>query len=206
MPNSYRPGNFMDLETLVARYPSHVTLPDNTAVEVRFMRRGDADTVTTFAKSLPAADLMFLRLDITDDETLEGWIQNIEKGLSTTLLAMCDGKMIGYASVHRDPVPWTRRVGEIRINLDPSARNVGLGRVMISQIFDLARAMDIKKLIANMTDDQIGARAALRRLGFMPEAVLADHVEDRNGRLHDLVVMAYDIDGLSDHIDEPIRL
>ena len=68
----------------------------------------------------------------------------------------------------------------------------------------LTRAL--KKLTANMTTDQRGAQAAFRRLGFVPEAVLADYVEDRKGRLHDLVIMCYDIDGLTDRMAEPLRV
>jgi hypothetical protein len=36
--------------------------------------------------------------------------------------------------------------------------------------------------------------------------VLADYVEDRKGRLRDLVIMTYDIVGHSDRIDEPLRV
>ena len=54
--------------------------------------------------------------------------------------------------------------------------------------------------------DQAGAQAAFKRLGFMPEAVLADYVEDRNGTPRDLVIMSYDVDGFTDQADEPIHL
>jgi hypothetical protein len=36
--------------------------------------------------------------------------------------------------------------------------------------------------------------------------VLADWVEDRKGRPHDLIVMAYDLEGLTDQVDEPLRV
>ncbi len=60
--------------------------------------------------------------------------------------------------------------------------------------------------MANMTTDQHGAQAAFRRLGFIPEALLADYVEDRNGQPRDLVMMSYDIGGHTDHVDEPLRM
>ena len=57
-----------------------------------------------------------------------------------------------------------------------------------------------------MTADQRGAQAAFRRLGFVPEALLADYVEDQRGNPRDLVMMCYDIDGHSEQVDEPVRL
>ena len=62
------------------------------------------------------------------------------------------------------------------------------------------------KLVAHMTSDQHGAQAAFRRLGFVPEALLADYVEDRNGTLRDMVIMSFDIDGHTDSIAEPVRI
>lgn len=196
----------MELAELIARYPSSVTLSDGSAVELCLMAADDRERLLAFARSLPDDDKMFLRHDITAPETIDSWVDNIAAGLNITLLAVRDGNVMGYASVDRDPVPWTRRVGEIRINIDRTLRALGLGRSMISQIFDIARATGLKKLVANMSDDQIGARTALRRVGFVPEALLADHVEDRAGRLHDLVVMSYDVDGLSDQLAEPVRM
>ena len=57
-----------------------------------------------------------------------------------------------------------------------------------------------------MTPDQRGAQAAFQRLGFVAEALLTDFVEDRNGGLHDLVMMTFDVDGLTDHADHSLKL
>ena len=48
-----------------------------------------------------------------------------------------------------------------------------------------------------MTVEQLSARAGFKQIGFVAEAVLTDHVEDRNGELHDLLIMSYDVDGLT---------
>ncbi|MDP6375906.1 MAG: hypothetical protein QF515_07395 [Pseudomonadales bacterium] len=49
-----------------------------------------------------------------------------------------------------------------------------------------------------MTADQGGAQSAFRRFGFVPEALLADFVQDRNGRTRDMVIMSFDIEGHTD--------
>ena len=124
---------------------------------------------------------------------------------SASLVAYA-GDTLGYASVHLDPAPWTRRVGEIRVNVGADYRSKGLGRNLCAQIFDLARSLGLKKLTAHMTTDQPGAQAAFRRLGFVPEALLADYAEDRKGISRDLVIMSYDVEGLTDRVDEPLHI
>ncbi|HEY5646225.1 MAG TPA: GNAT family N-acetyltransferase, partial [Pseudomonadales bacterium] len=167
------------MNTESSGFPRPVTLPDGGRVELRLMSRADRDAVLAFARSLPEEDLLFLRVDLTEPAVIDDWIRNLESGDSTSLVAYDDNGLVGYATVHRNRARWTRRVGEIRVNVSPAYRARGLGRRLTAQIFDLARALGLKKLIANMTVDQPGAQAAFRRLGFVPEALLADYVEDR---------------------------
>jgi hypothetical protein len=47
-----------------------------------------------------------------------------------------------------------------------------------------------------MTVDQRSAIALFEELGFRPEALLAGHVADREGRLHDLVLLGHDVDAV----------
>lgn len=196
----------MSIDSVAARYPRKIVLPGGEEVEIRVMSPADRDPVLAFARGLPEEDLLFLRVDLTQEPVVDEWLSNVQSGHSASLVAYDANGLIGYATVHRDPAPWTRRVGEIRINVSPAYRARGLGRNLTAQIFDVARELGLKKLTANMTTDQRGAQAAFRRLGFVPEAVLADYVEDRKGRLHDLVIMCYDIDGLTDRMAEPLRV
>ena len=186
-------------------YPRTIKLPDGESVQMRLMTAADRDAMLAFARSLPQEDLLFLRVDITDPEVVDEWIRNIGAGLSTTLLAFDANGIVGYATVHRTRAPWTRGIGELRVNVGRAYRARGLGRSLTAQIFDLARSLGLRKLMANMTTDQHGAQAAFRRLGFVPEALLADYVEDRNGTPRDLVMMSYDIGGHTDVVEEPLR-
>jgi RimJ/RimL family protein N-acetyltransferase len=189
-----------------ARYPRNVRLSDGKDIEIRAMTAADRDAILAFARQLPEEDLLFLRVDLTEPAVVDEWIANLDRGLSTALVAYDGASLAGYATVHVNPARWTRRVGEIRVNAGPAWRGMGLGRNLTAQIFDIARGMGLKKLAATMTVDQPGAQAAFRRLGFVPEAVLADYVEDRKGRSRDLVIMSYDIDGLTEQMDEPLRV
>lgn len=196
----------MSVESIAEQYPKTLVLPGGEKVDVRMMTAADRDPMLSFARHLPQEDLMFLRVDLTEDSVVDAWLEALGTGHSTSLVAYDDNGLIGYATVHRNPAPWTRRVGEIRVNVSPAYRTKGLGRNLTSQIFDVARELGLKKLMANMTTDQQGAQAAFRRLGFVPEALLADYVEDRRGTPRDLVIMSYDIDGHTDQVAEPLRV
>ena len=187
-------------------YPKPITLPDGAEVRIEEMTPDARDAVLAFANRLSEEDLMFLRSDITQPEGVDAWMNNLESGRSVSLAAYDANGLIGYASVHRNPAPWTRRVGEIRVNVSQDYRARGLGKNLTSEIFSVAQGLGLKKLMANMTSDQHGAQAAFRRLGFVPEALLADYVEDRNGTSRDMVIMSYDIDGLTDSIADTVKI
>lgn len=197
----------MSKQDFVSRYPKKISLPDGASVEIRIMTADDKDAILAFSQALPLEDLLFLRVDLTQPEVVDEWINNVEKGFSTSLVVFDDDeKLVGYATVHRNPAPWTRRVGELRVNVSSSYRARGLGKNLTSEIFDVAKSIGVRKLMAQMTPDQHGAQAAFRRLGFVPEALLADYVEDRNGTSRDLVIMSYDIDGHTDRVDDLIKI
>jgi L-amino acid N-acyltransferase YncA len=182
-------------------FPKQIKLSDGTEVTIRRMDPEDQDKIITFAAKLPEEDLLFLRTDITDRQTVKLWADNIKRGNTVTLLAEVGGEVVAYASVHLEQARWTRRVGEIRVNGSPRFRGRGLGKRLTGEIFELAKSLGLRKLSAMMTPDQVAARAAFERLGFRVEAVLADWVEDRGGRVRDMLIMTHDLDGFTDQVD-----
>jgi L-amino acid N-acyltransferase YncA len=181
-------------------YPRELKLSDGRRVALRLMTASDKQKVLRFAQALPPDDLLFLRTDITEPALIDEWIANLEKGATMTVLAEVDDEMAGYASLHLEQARWTRRVGEIRVQVGVPYRGAALGRQLTAQIFRLGQARGLKKMAAMMTPDQAGARAAFEKLGFNVEALLQDWVVDRKGRPRDLLIMSHDLEGLSDHV------
>ena len=131
-------------------YPKSITLPDGAEVSIALMGTGDRDAVLAFANGLSEEDMLFLRVDITQPEVVDDWMTNLEAGRSISLAAFDDNGLIGYATVHRNAAPWTRRVGEIRVNVNQNYRARGLGKYLTSEIIADARGLGLKKLMANM--------------------------------------------------------
>lgn len=177
-------------------YPRAVTLGEETQIRLRLMEPGDVQRMLAFARSLPEDDLQFLRVDITRMLVVMLWAQNIKAGRTVTVLAEKDREVVGYASVHHDQVSWQRHLGELRVQVGPAYRELGLGTVLGREIFAIAPDLGIEKIVAHMTPNQVQAIALMRRSGFRQEAVLHDFVIDRSGRKNDLVVMTCDVAAL----------
>ena len=178
-------------------FPKEIRLPDGRRIMFRLMRSGDRAQILNFARSLPPDDLLFLRTDITDPAIIDEWLAGLARGNTITVLAETAQALAGYATLHLEQARWTRRVGEIRVQVAPAFRGHGLGRRLTAEIFHLGQSRGIKKMAAMMTPDQTGARAAFEKLGFQVEALLQDWVVDRRGRPRDLLIMSYDLEGLS---------
>ncbi len=180
-------------------YPRTIQLDTNTEVSLRLMTPADTYRIVAFARSLPADDLLFLRMDITKLNVVAHWGQNVKEGSTMTVLAEVDSEIAGYVSLHHNEVTWQRHLGEIRIQVGPRYRSQGLGRALAGEIFTIARDLKLRKIVAQMTPDQKGAIATFERLGFRTEALLQDFVIDRTDRTRDLMVMTCDVTEPTEH-------
>jgi L-amino acid N-acyltransferase YncA len=170
------------------RYPRSIRC-NSIDYDLRLMTAADAETAVAFAKTLPPHDLLFLQRDIRNPKVVAAWLEQIERGTITSMLAVADGRIHGCAAIVRDVLSWSPHVGEIRIVVSQSARGGGLGRLLAQDAFAFAVSSGVEKLIARMTPDQRGAIAVFEEMGFSAEALLRDHVRDSEGVKHDIVIL-----------------
>ncbi|MEQ8495486.1 MAG: GNAT family N-acetyltransferase [Gammaproteobacteria bacterium] len=175
------------LDHTLASYPLNATLRDRDYT-IRVMATTDGPALMHFARELPAHDRLYMRRDLTSQRGIDSWIHDIESGSIHSLLAEDDIGVAGFATIHLNELEWTRHVADIRVATAARTRRSGLGRLLAREIFNVALALDIEKLFARMTPDQEGARVLFQELGFTPEALLKDHVKDRDGHYHDLLI------------------
>jgi RimJ/RimL family protein N-acetyltransferase len=173
-------------------YPRHLKT-DAGDIEFRLMARADEAAVLDFARKLPTHDLLFLPRNISEPKVLSAWINEIEQGAITSLLAVKDGKVVGCGTLVRDLHSWSPHVGEIRMVVSLDVRGQGVGRALSQETFALALGAGLEKLTAQMTVDQRAAIAVFEDLGFKAEALFRDHVRDIDGKTHDIVVLGHNI-------------
>ena len=169
-----------------------------------------AGALSRFFAELPAGDLTFIEEDVTDPAQ----VRSLATSARGCWLAIDDrvpehSTVTGYLAVRRLP-GWSDHVGEIRLVVHPAHRRAGLGRALARHA--LVQAVDggLRKLVVELVADQEHAIAMFTALGFTGEALLRDHIRDRDRRLRDLVVLAHYVDetwaamatiGLQEEID-----
>lgn len=173
-------------------YPRSFSFGQAT-VEVDLLAPGDTEAVGRFVAQLPAHDRLFMRRDLAHPKVVQAWLDALADGSVTSLAARCEGELVGCTAIVSDTLSWSRHVGELRVMVAPAWRGRGLGRMLIQECFALALGLGLEKLCVQMTVDQRAAITAFEELGFSAEAVLRNHVKDRDGRAHDLALLSHDI-------------
>ena len=173
-------------------YPRRVAT-EAGEIEFRLMSPADEAAVLAFAQKLPVHDLLFLPRDVSEPKVLTAWIKEIERGAITSVLAWKDGTVVGCGTLVRDPLSWSGHVGEIRSVVSSEVRGQGVGRALSQETFALALGSGLERLVVQMTVDQTGAIAIFEGLGFKAEALLREHVKDKAGKSHDIVVLGHDV-------------
>jgi L-amino acid N-acyltransferase YncA len=184
----------------LVEFPATFTFGTET-ITLRHFGPEDRAAMLTFARALPEHDLLFLRRDVTKEENVDAWLRDVAEGNYATIVAFAGDEIAGYATVASDGMTWTRHVAELRLQISPRLRGLGLGQLLIEQAFALARERGIRKMMAQMTIDQKAAVRGFERLGFEKEAILRGQVMDRDGGLHDLLIMGLDVERFRASLD-----
>jgi len=165
---------------------------DLTVVE---LEDDHVDALARFFADLPEGDLTFVKEDVSGPAAIRGWRR---PGRQWVALDGGEGggEVAGFVAV----LPlhgWSDHVGEVRLVVGPRHRGAGLGRTLARHA--LLRALDqgLRKVLVEVVADQEALLGMFSGLGFTGEALLTDHVRDRAGGLHDLVLLAHHVEATS---------
>lgn len=187
----------------LSEYPKKKTLKDNTEIILRPMVREDKDELLHFFRSLSTDDRLFLKDDVTKEEVIKAWADNIDYSKVLPILAFADNnKIVGDATLHRTNFGWSRHTGEIRMVITSSYQKKGLGTVLARELVDHAVSFGLDIITAQMAAKQISAINAFKKLGFVQEAILKNHVMDLRGEKSNLVIMSNDVSQLWKKMEE----
>jgi ribosomal protein S18 acetylase RimI-like enzyme len=167
------------------------------------------DALLRFFEKLPDGDLTFIKEEVTDPGTVRSWATDASPG--SRWVAVDGDDVIGYVAVR--PLPgWSDHVGEIRLVVAAAARGTGLGRELARRALVEGIGAGLSKLVVEVVAEQGAALALFTDLGFTGEALLRDHIRDRNGELRDLMVLAHHVSetwsgmdtvGIADELSAP---
>jgi L-amino acid N-acyltransferase YncA len=169
------------------------TLRNGTEVVIRSLGRQDRDALLSFFRALPEEDRLYIGDDVSTPEFVERYLQVNEAGRMFTLVAESSGSIVGNAALYRRNHGWMVHVGQIRMAVAKAFQRKGLGTELARSLVEVAMQQGVDKLVAEVADNQTGAKKSFLRLGFQQEAVLKGHIKDSLGRKRDLCILSNDV-------------
>ncbi|MFQ5847893.1 MAG: GNAT family N-acetyltransferase [Candidatus Methylomirabilales bacterium] len=176
------------------KYPKRVDLEDGSTATVRLMVKGDQERLLDFFRAIPEADRLFLRDDVTQEETIEAWSRDLDYAQVLPVVVESDGRIVADATLHFRPYGWMKHVAEIRIVVDPDYRRRGLADVVMAELIDIAQTLGMEILVSELIPEQGPAIRLVEKHGFQREAVLSQYVRDQEHRRRDLYVFVRRLD------------
>ena len=159
-------------------------------MELRLLGPGDLDALNALFERVPEGDRTFFKEDVLDPEVVATWTHD---RYARRFVALDGDSVVAYTAVIPG-IGWSSHVGELRLVVDPAYRRRGLGTTLAQRAMLEAFELGLHKLSVEVVADQAAAIQLFQVLGFDGEAILRDHVRDRDGRLHDLIVLTHMVD------------
>ena len=173
------------------RYPKEIQLRNGERIVLRPMAPEFAAALWSFYRNLSETDKAHFEEDVDSLEAVERWARSIDFETVFPLLALRGSCVVGSVTLSRRRAGWKQRVGTVRILIDPGCRNQGIGTILIREIRLIGEKTALNYLLAEVIEEHRAAIGALERMGFERAGLYRKFVNDRSGKLHDLVVMLY---------------
>jgi ribosomal protein S18 acetylase RimI-like enzyme len=161
---------------------------------LRPLRPDDASLLVTFLRELPDGDRTFFK-EGDDLATVDYWCRNEYSG--RWVVEADDGKLRAYLAVIPG-VGWSSHVGELRLVVGADSRRLGLGRALARRGLLEAVRGGLSKIVVEVVADKQGDLEMFTSIGFDPEALLKNHIRDREGETRDLVILSHDVGSVRD--------
>jgi ribosomal protein S18 acetylase RimI-like enzyme len=157
--------------------------------DLRKLTQDDAELAARFLQILPEGDLTFLKEDV-DDETVSRW--SADERTTRWIAIGEDGEPQAMVSITIGAL-WSSHVGELRLVVGDGYRRRGLGRRLARYGLAEAVRLGLHKIVVEVVADKEGDIAMFTSIGFEAEALLRDHIRDREGNLRDLVLLSHEV-------------
>lgn len=171
-------------------YRKFATLKNGKRVMFRFLNDQDRDGLIQMFQEAPEEDTRFLKQDIKDLALVNAWVDrlNYRKVLPLLAIDLENNRIIADTTLHRGKHA-AKHIGEIRIFVSRSFRNLGLGSLMLEEVLNLALQENLMWVKAEILAEHKKVIKAFRAKGFEQKAILDDYFIRKDGVTHDVVLM-----------------
>lgn len=180
----------------------NILLKDGTKILLRQLKKRDQDQLTVFFKSLQKEDRLYLRVDVTDKETIKQIIKSSKLGESIRIIALIGDKIVADGLLELEKRNWMKHFGEIRLLVSDAYRRKGLGMILARELYLLAISKKVEEIIVQLMKTQKSSISIFRKMGFKQEAVLPDYVKDLEGTKQDLIILRCNINKMWKELED----
>jgi L-amino acid N-acyltransferase YncA len=171
-------------------YRKFITLKNGKRVMFRFLNEQDREGLIQMFQEAPEEDTRFLKQDVKDLKLVNYWVDHINyrKVLPLVGVDLENNRIIADATLHRGKHA-AKHIGEIRIFVSRSFRNLGLGSLMLEEVLNLALQENLMWVKAEILAEHKKVIKAFRSKGFEQKCSLDDYFIRKDGVTHDVVLM-----------------
>jgi GNAT superfamily N-acetyltransferase len=152
---------------------------------IRRLQQTDRPAWHRFLTQIPSGEERFLKQDLTDAAEFERWVEH------PGWLVAVDGDEIEGAAAALPGTGWSRHVAELRLIVAGPRRGRGLGRALAQRGLLTALELGCSHVYVEVVAAQQALIDMFGKMGFQPEALLADFVRDSDGNPHDLLLLTH---------------
>lgn len=176
-------------ELIISTFPKTIILDDGTALTLRPMLKTDEAALLEYFGSIPPEDRLCLKEDVTDPKVIENWIYELDYDNVLPIVALHNGNIVGDATLHFNPIGWTRHQAEVRLTTSTRFRVKGLGTILVQNLIDIATQLGLEQISIEIPPVLDKAFYLFEKMGFKEVAHLPGFVRDLAGAESDLVLM-----------------
>ena len=182
--------------------PKELTLKDGSKLTIRAMAESDLEGSLEFFRSFPEEDSLFFRSDMTKRENIVRRIELMKTGMVRRIVAVQADRIVGDGALEMGAHGCEEHMGEMRILVRNDFQRKGLGMIIARELYLLAAAEKLEKIVVRRMKNQETAKHILRKLGFREEIILPGLVRDASGKTQDLLVMVCDMEAMWKDLEE----
>jgi len=152
----------------------------------------------SFFRGVSGDDRAFFKEDLSAPDLISRWLADLP---TSRFVARSGPEILGYLAV----IPGTdrfRHVAELRVVVRGDSRRLGIGTSLARHGVTLAvEETGSSKIFVEVPAPQKDGASMFLNLGFVPEALLRDHLEDQAGVRHDLWILSHFVEDNRDALE-----
>jgi RimJ/RimL family protein N-acetyltransferase len=161
-------------------------------VKIVELSREHVEPLSHFFAQLPDRDRTFLDDDVSDPHIVAAL--PARPGKRWVVVEETEGAEIAAFASVRPNSGWSNHVATLHLVVHPDHRQGGVGTELACYALASSLSEGLRKVQVEIAADDESAIKMFSRLGFTGEALLRDHIRDRDGQYRDLVVLAHIVD------------